>query len=459
MIYRTYKSPGRYGGPEAIWNCSHARPRVIVEIILIAPRGKNHGRAATVNPKAVASSLLAALERLSLKKKNPRRRKGPKKSGGKRKRGTRDPADGTDHVVTSRAAGVASAVLDHPAVARAEPLATAVAAQIAPFNVAKGLAKKLTDTRQSQAVTSRGATTFTVPSGQTALFFMGPSACSDPAAQSFSVFVCPAANLNDATSTITSSSAGVNPANTVVTNISTNTPYAGAALSGGNMSARLVGAGLRIRNVSEALYRGGMLRYLMDSDGIFGSQRSATTTTYQGWIDNINATQTTVRKHFSDASLVEILYPAHNCGWISDSSDFSGYFDCRQGMKNATAVGSFSSAETTRVGGAASPNAMSSGPGIVGYFTNSSSGAQNIDIEVVEHWEFHGSAITTLHTPGVPHINTQNLIDGMMEHVATNHSQNPHLHFKDVVKEGVKLSHNKAAVKDAELAASIAMCL
>lgn len=372
---------------------------------------------------------------------------------------SRDPADGRDALRT--AAGVATSTLSHPAVAAGDPLAVAIAAQIAPFNAPRGLAKKLTDTKPSQSVSARGQTTFSIPSGSTALFWCTPAACSNNTNVSMAIVVCPGASLGAATSTITSTSVGSFPAGCQQYSVVTTTPYDGATLCGGDYTARLVGAGVRIRNVSEALYRGGLLRYVCDDQDTALAGLSADTTTYATWMGTVDSHQGSVRKHFSDNSVVEILYPSSRSGWLSSIPvAYSAFFD--QGntpFATSTTASNNNVISSARFGGTTNIGCLGNAPKLFGYFTNGSSGAQTIDVEIVEHWEYHGSGIVSLHTPGVPHVSSQSLLDGLSAHLATQHATNPHLHFKDIVKQGVKLAHNKAAVRDAEMVASVALAL
>lgn len=367
---------------------------------------------------------------------------------------------GVDRIKT-QAVGTGSQSINHPAVQAADPLAVGIAAQLAPFNVPKGVAKKLVDNLHSQAFSARSSLTISIPTGNTMLFYCQNCVASNSDAASLIAFVCPAASLSPATSTIVSSTVGPNPTGVTINSLSTNTPYGVSTLAGADYTWRLVGSGIRVRNVSEQLYRGGILRYLMDSTGTVNGSIDAQVTTFSTIINLLNAAQHSIRKHFSDDSLVEILIPASNTGWASTSADtYDGVFaGANVPFSNGAPIDLYSGGGATRVGGTTSNLKGGCAPMVWGYFTNNSTGAQTIDIELVEHWEVHGSAISILHTPSPNHVQSQALIQNLVEHVATNHSNNPHLHFKDVVRDAVKLAHNKQACRDAGMAASIALAL
>lgn len=390
--------------------------------------------------------------------------KKPKGKRSKKRGSSRRPAGGRD-LFPRAAAGTSSRVLAHPAVQANDPHAVSVAAQIAPFSVPKGVAKKLTENYHSQAVTARGVDTITVATNNTLLFWIENCASNDIAGASLCAVVCPTANLGDATSTISSSTVGVNPANCTTYPMSTRTPYSYNALAGNDYMWRVVGAGLRVRNVSEQLYRGGILRYVGDTQGTLNGSVSCSSTSFAAIIDLINTAQHSVRKHFSDDSLVEILVPHAKTGWgTTNKGAVDGLFMgatmvMTNGVANTNANYPSSGAAATRFGGTTSSYSCGMAPLIWGYFTNTSQGSQMLDLELVEHYEFHGTEISTLHTPSANHVQSQDLIENVVEHVVTNHSNNPHLHYKDVLKEAVKLAHNKQAVKDASVAASIALAL
>ena len=386
-----------------------------------------------------------------------------KKNSGSRKKksrnGGRYPSGGRDFIKTG--SGISSTVLPHPAVQAADPLAVGIAAQLSPFNVPKGTAKKLVDSLQSQAITARGTSTVSVPPNNTLLMFVENCVANDTINSSVFLVVCPNINLVDATSTITSSTAANFPANCTGYTIPTNTPYTAATLAGGDYNWRLVGAGVRVRNVSEQLYRGGIFRYVLDTQGTINGQVAVNSTKFSEIITILNGCQHSVRKHFSDDSLIEILVPA---GSLNEWSGMSGNYDASfvgttQAMTGGTAYGNYTGTGAGRVFGTTSGVVCGYQPMVWGYFVNSGTGTQTLDFEVIEHWEVHGSTISTLHTPSANHVQSQALVTSIMEHVATNHSNNPHLHFKDVVKEAVKLSHNKQACKDASIAASIALAM
>lgn len=388
------------------------------------------------------------------KKSMPAKKKA--KNGGN----SRVPRGARDTFLTN-VSGIGSQILKHSLVASGDPLATAIAAQVSPFNIAKGTAKKLTESLQSQAFSARSTSTLSVPSAHTMLFCVGPAIASNNTATSVTSWILPNANMGNSTSTVTSTTVGYSPANTSMNVMVTNTPYNAETLAGSDYTWRMVGGGLRMRNVSEQLYRGGLVRYVLDATGTLNAGINASTTNFEGIKSLIDSAQHSVRKHFSDNSLVEMLIPAAHCGWeTTDPTDWSGIFaGAGRAMSGAVTNGNYGGSGSTRYGGTTSLIGGSTAPLVWGYFTNNSTGAQTIDLECVEHWEVHGNAISILHTPSPNHVQTQSLISSVIEHVSTNHSNNPHLHFKDVIKGAVKLLHNKQACKDASVAASIMLAL
>ncbi len=367
----------------------------------------------------------------------------------------RDPLGGRDSLRT--AAGISTSIISHPAVAAGDPLAVAIAAQVSPFSVPKCIAKKPFDPKPSQAITARGTNTWTIGAGSTIVFAVSPCVASDSTCPSVTAVISPSGSLSSATSTWTSSTAAVAPAGCSLATLFSTTPYATSTLTGNDYQWRLVGCGLRIRNVSEALYRGGLLRYVADESGTMNSTINLSSTTLQGIMDQIGAAQHSVRKHFSDTSLIEIMVPVPTRDWVKDQNFVFSAADTY--CPGSVTSGTYDSPYNTRFGGTTSTIVCGAGPQVWGYFTNGSSGSQTIDVELVEHWEVHSASLSMLHTPGVAHLQSQALVDNVVAHVTSQHGMNPHLHFKDVVKEGVKLAHNKQAVKDASLAASIMLAL
>lgn len=360
---------------------------------------------------------------------------------------------------TQTASGIGSTILNHPAVLSGDPLALSVAAQVAPFSIPKGLAKKPDGGRNSQSFTARGVTSISIPSGSTIVGLVTPSVANDPATYSLAALVCASANLSAGTSTFTSATAAVAPLNCTMAGIRTDTPYAAATLEGGDYQWQIVGCGLRIRNVTEKLYRGGVLRYIIDEEGTHIGSLNSENTTLQSWMNYIDSDMRSVRKHFADIPNVEIVVPYSSSGWKSAAINAQGNVFASALNNLAGATLAPYGAGSIRFGGNTSTSVCGSGPVCIFYFTNSSSGAQMIDLEMVEHWEVHGRTISSLHTPGINHVQTQALVQNVFQHVATNHSHSPHLTFADVAKGAIKLAHNKAAVQDATTAATIVACL
>lgn len=358
-----------------------------------------------------------------------------------------------------------STTLNHGEVNAGSVTAVSVGAQLAPFQIPKGIAKCLTNSIASQSVSARGQTTITVPTASTMLFVVTPSAASDSNASSFAAVVFPNSSSGTGTSTLTSSTVGNSAATCANYFVVTNTPYSTGVLVGGDYKTRLVSAGCRIRNVTENLYRGGVLRYVYSPQSSINPKINVATSTFGSIQTVIDSDQSAVRKHF-DAMTQSIDIPmiASDQTWV-DSLTYRDVvaFTPSSGVGQFAGVTALASpwdgGQGFRFGGTTSANYVGVAPTLIGYFTNSSSGSQTIDIEMVEHYEYHGTDIVSLHTPGSNHIQSQALVNTLHEHLANQHSSNPHITAGSVLREGLKLSQNKEARKDATLAASIAMCL
>lgn len=390
---------------------------------------------------------------LKMSKLGSATKKSTKKQKGRKNRTVYKPRD-----MFGTAVGTSTAVVSHPDVQKGDPVAVGIAAHLAPFSVPKGMAKKLTDPKQSQAFSARSTSAISVAAGYTLLFFQAPCVASNSTLLSLGYVLVPTGNAADATSVLVSSLASV--PNMIYSGMQTNTPYTVTTLSGNDYQWRLVGSAIRIRNVSEQLYRGGLLRYVMDPTMTMNSQINLASTTVSGILNVINSAQHNVRKHFSDDSTVEIVSPAINEAWLSTpSTDFAGVFSgAETGCPGGSPISGYGSG-ATRFGSTSSSLNCSTEPFVWGYFQNTATGAQTIDMEIVEHWEVHGNDIAILHTPSPNHVQSQALISAVVEHAVTNHSNNPHLKPADLFKQAVKLAHNKQAVKDAGMVASIALAM
>ena len=338
------------------------------------------------------------------------------------------------------------------------PLSNAIRAQLFPFEVSKGAAKRPEDPRNSQAATARASGTITIPTGQTLFFMWQPNACSNSGASSFAYNVV---TSSSAATTAWSSSA---TATGTRGGLATTTPYSISTMNSEGMEFRLVGAGLRLRNATNQLNTEGILRYVLDPIGVHRNGFSANNTSDVNKT-LIDSSQAQVRKLFNTKdTVVEIFYPTNNVKWqdVTTAESQYAYVDdgtgnYMTGLQGGASDAATSSPTYTTVNGTvlSGTTLLGAAPGVFGYYQNTSTGSQVVDIEVIEHWEYHARGLTSLHTDSVSHQLTQHAINSVISHVSTNHSNDSTKTQKMILKDAVKLATNKHVLADAKLVAPL----
>jgi len=329
----------------------------------------------------------------------------------------------------------------------APSLHTSIVAQAAPFRVQKSVASILSNAKPSQKLSARSINSISIASGSFALINVCPCIASDSSRLSAGVIVVPLASATAATSTITSTTVGVAPAGCTTYTLVTNTPYTQATLEGGDYAWRLVSNGIRLRNITPDLYKGGVIRHLVDYEGVLLDYTVAETTTFGAINDSINYNQNTVRSVISGRTNdVEIAVHSTDPSWRSFETGGADNVLWGNPIRGSTRFGG-----TTALG-----TCCISGTWVV--IENYTGQTQMYDMELVEHWEIHGSAISQLMTPSPSSHAAYDAVRSLVSHAHTQHSSTPHLTFAQVVKGAVKMEHNKAAMDDvAALAPALAL--
>lgn len=323
-----------------------------------------------------------------------------------------------------------------------------VLAQVAPFDIPRGVASILTRAKPSQKFSARAVGTVGVPTGAQCLINVCPCICNDTTYPSAWSFVGSSAQLVNAGCTFTSTDVGSGWANATSGKYNTNTPYSVSSLAGGDYKWRLVSFGVRVRNTTAQLNRGGVLKYLVDREHTAiplagGGVSRAQGVTFGDMITQLNANHKVVRYNSASTPDIEISVPcrADEPNWNSAETALDGaywYDNIEAGF---------------RAGGTTSTNYGGLGPLYI-YFENGTGYSQNLDLEILEHWEVNGSAIEILHTTSASHAGAFDLMQNLAATAHHQHSLAPHIHFKDVVKGAIKLEHNKAAMQDVGVAAT-----
>lgn len=340
-----------------------------------------------------------------------------------------------------------------PKAIKQEPTAVSVQAQVAPFDIPRGIASVLKGPRPSQKITSRALCSVIVTNGQNMLGFFSPCIASDTGYYSGLVHCGSTTQMSAAPAVLTSGDAIVLWTGVSSFTLSTNTPYTAATLAGNDYRWRLVSYGLRIRNTTASMYRGGVIKYLVDTGANLMPADASTSQTFQATITAMDANHKTVRYNCASRPDIEIAVPhsqVADAAWHSipstDPASFGNlwYEAVSDGAK--------------RAGGTLSTNYAAYGQLYISYI-NGTGQTQNFDLELIEHWEIAGSAIEILHTPSASHSGAYDLVSNIANHSHHQHSLAPHLTFKSVVKDAVKLEHNKAAMQDAGIAATALLAL
>lgn len=327
-----------------------------------------------------------------------------------------------------------------PPITHKDPNVLNTIAQLSPFRVPRGVTNLLEKAQPSQKFTARCLTSITVSASQEGLLFISPCICSDGYARSTMAFMGTRTNLAGQLLNAASLASGVSYASS-----SSNTPYSASVLAGSDFTWRLVSAGIRLRNTTAAVNRQGVVKYFTDYEGVLSPYGGSVT--IDGLITLIDANHRTVRKNCANEPDTEItlsgqLYSA-NVGWYkADNTDYlaeATYYACGHGPTCVFGLAGY------RAGGTM---VVLPSVGI----------AQTYDVEVIEHWEVHGSSIETLHTPSASHSLAAEAVSNLVKHAHHSHSQTPSLSLAGVAKGISFAEHHKTAIKDAgSVAVALAM--
>lgn len=310
------------------------------------------------------------------------------------------------------------------------PLKTSILAQMLPRAVPRGGANLLFDTRPSQKITARAVASVTLAAGSTLYMYCQPAPSND---------VPSLALYHTANPAQTPDTVGIGR---VVA--STNTPYNFTTLSdpAQDINYRFVSASIVVRITSNALNRGGVFVYVVDTDR--HHEANYATLAFQTWLTDLNSDISQVRKSLVTQDTFEITVP-HNVMPYVQLNSWSG--------GDARFPGG-SGFQTTNA-----PTWFCESQAVLGALLNSSTAAMTIEFEIVEHWEFNGRLLHSVHTPSVASAAVSTALSTITTHAHKSHSMLPHLHFKDVVKGAMKIVENKEVVEAApeilEVAAAI----
>lgn len=334
-----------------------------------------------------------------------------------------------------------------PTIVARDPTVTSVVSQIAPFRVPRGVANILQKTLPSQKFTARGLLSYTPGANTETIMCITPCIASDSNGKSAFLF----------TGTRAALAGQLFSANTLAASVShrtatTNTPYTLAVLGGGDYQWRLVSCGVRIRNTTAAVSRQGVIKTILDNKYTLFDYTNGNTT-YSDVCNAIDANHRVVRRNMATHPEQDLVISGqlfnYNVDWRSTGSvTYAGAMDSdiwplgtRLSGSNVAAIGSGS---------------FAIGPAWILF--PSTPIDQSYDVEIVEHWEIHGSAIETLHTPSGGHIASSDLVHSIVAQAHHQHGLTPSLALHDVAKGVAFAEHHKAALKDcASVAAAIAM--
>lgn len=325
-----------------------------------------------------------------------------------------------------------------PPITHKDPNVLNTVAQLSPFRIPRGVANLLERAQPSQKFTARCLTSIAVPASQECLVFVSPCICQDSGALSLRGYAGTRANLTNQLLSAATLAPGITPFGG-----SSNTPYAASVLAGSDFTWRLVSAGIRLRNTTAAVNRQGVVKFITDYEGVLSPYSSGVN--MNDLISLIDANHRTVRRNTASEPDTEItlsgqLYSANISWYKADTSDIlaeSSFYSCGHGpVCNLGAIG-------YRAGGT-----MIVLPNV--------SAAQSYDVEIIEHWEVHGSPIETLHTPSSSHSLAAEAVSNLVKHAHHSHSQTPSLSLAGVAKGISYAEHHKTAIKDA---GSVAMAL
>lgn len=324
-----------------------------------------------------------------------------------------------------------------PPVSHKDPVVLSTVAQLAPFRVPRGVTNLLLNGRPSQKFTARALLSFQVTAGQEAVLYPCPTVASDLVCKSMEYFMGTRASLDAAAFSATTTPAGV-----TVNAAVTNTPYTFATLGGGDYQWRLVSAGIRVRNTTAAVNRQGVLKWCVDHEHKLADYTSGSTT-HGSLIAAVDSSHRSVRRNMSTHPEADVVISGQlyteNVGWKSQQSTSapeSHMWPLSQARYEMNS------------------HYYGVGTGVI--VLPNTSVAQNYDIELIEHWEVHGSGIETLHTPSGTHAGSAETVANIIKQAHHQHGLTPSMALHDVAKGVAYGEHHKAALKDA---ASVAMAV
>lgn len=326
------------------------------------------------------------------------------------------------------------------------PLVQNVVAQLDVSKAQSGFPSGLVDARPSQKFTVRGQTSVSVQTNKDCVVFIAPNAANDSTRPTLAACVISTASASDATSTFTSSTAAVEPAGVVTTTLVTPTVYPHATLDDGDMHWRCLGAKLRVSYVGPDTNRSGVLKFMDDLQGQIMSSSEASTLTYSAIKSKIDSTSLALRNNFNYRSSFEynIAGSDHRSAtlgaWSQSFAALSGNWD------------------EARLGGTTSTKLMGQ-PAAYLYFTNGAGVDIQLDLEIIEVWEYRGHEISALHTPSTAHGTVASAVTSVCQAAREHHAKSPNSTFSNVLKEVVKTAHNKDAMRGVEDVMKVALSL
>lgn len=365
------------------------------------------------------------------KKQKPKNRKNKNRTTNIRR--TADPFPGIASVSSMDA---------QPVVSSRDPTVASVVAQIAPFRVPRGVCNILHSTLPSQKFTARCVFTISPSANQETILNISPCIASDTVGKSATFVSGTRGNMYAQTFGTTTLASGITSGQQ-----NSNTPYPLGTLGGGDYQWRLVSCGVRIRNTTAAVSRQGVLKSIVDFKGVLVRYGDAATS-FGFLCDAVDSNHRAVRRNMASQ-------PEHDVVISGQLADFSGWSQC-QSTSYAAAMDN--QVWPTGVGPAynIAGGFYRMGPGIVLFPAVPT--AQTYDVEVIEHWEIHGTLIETLHTPSGSHIGSADLAGTLVSQAHHQHALTPSMALHDVAKGIAFAEHHKAAIKDcASVAAALAI--
>lgn len=306
-----------------------------------------------------------------------------------------------------------------------DPVVASVKAMVRPFDVPKGVASCLADSRPCQKFMAKANTSISIPAGCYMTFMCTPCIASDSLYTSV-VFAIQTASGTPMSGAFKTGIAGVD----VVTGgtlayLTTNTPYPSSTLLGTGVSGGFewvcVGSGLRFTYEGAELYKSGTFKYIHDIEQAFNQGLSDWTVKGPASVINfVDSTPNCIRQSINKNNVVEVnsLMPAR-----FGTAEAPGYWGFDEGAL---------------VGGASAAKMVGTNPWVVGYFLNSSSASISFHVEAVEHWNISAPAIQALHTESVSHEMLHNQVTNFLRTSRQLHASQPNSHHVDSMKVAKK---------------------